>query len=34
MDLLYGIFVDPFVQMVQVPDLFVQTLWELSLIHI
>ena len=28
MDLLYGIFVDPFVQMVQVPDLFVQTLWE------
>ena len=28
MDLLYSIFVDPFVQMVQVPDLFVQTLWE------
>jgi branched-chain amino acid transport system permease protein len=28
MDLLYQIFVDPFVQMVQVPDLFVQTLWE------
>ena len=28
MDLLYGIFIDPFVQMVQVPDLFVQTLWE------
>ena len=28
MDLLYQIFIDPFVQMVQVPDLFVQTLWE------
>jgi branched-chain amino acid transport system permease protein len=28
MDLLYSIFIDPFVQMVQVPDLFVQTLWE------
>src|SRR5262245_64408624 len=28
MDLLYNIFIDPFVQMVQVPDLFVQTLWE------
>jgi branched-chain amino acid transport system permease protein len=28
MDLLYQIFVDPFVQMVQLPDLFVQTLWE------
>jgi branched-chain amino acid transport system permease protein len=28
MDLLYNIFIDPFVQMVQVPDLLVQTLWE------
>ena len=28
MDILYSIFIDPFVQMVQVPDLFVQTLWE------
>src|SRR3954470_12302799 len=28
MDLLYNIFIDPFVQMVQVPDLFVPTLWE------
>jgi branched-chain amino acid transport system permease protein len=28
MDLLYSIFIDPFVQMVQLPDLFVQTLWE------
>src|SRR5215210_1795145 len=28
MDLLCNIFIDPFVQMVQVPDLFVQTLWE------
>ena len=28
MDLLYGIFVDPFVQMAQAPDLLVQTLWE------
>src|SRR3954466_9191607 len=28
MDLLYNIFIDPFVQMVQVPDLFIQTLWE------
>ncbi len=28
MDLLYGIFVDPFVQMGQAPDLLVQTLWE------
>ena len=28
MGLLYQIFIDPFVQMVQVPDLFVQTLWE------
>jgi branched-chain amino acid transport system permease protein len=28
MDLLYNIFIDPFVQMVQLPDLFVQTLWE------
>jgi len=28
MDLLYAIFIDPFVQMVQLPDLFVQTLWE------
>jgi branched-chain amino acid transport system permease protein len=28
MDLLYGIFIDPFVQMGQAPDLLVQTLWE------
>src|SRR5437879_11490889 len=28
MDLLYSIFVDPFVQMGQAPDLLVQTLWE------
>src|ERR671928_76159 len=28
MDLLYGIFVDPFVQMGTAPDLLVQTLWE------
>jgi branched-chain amino acid transport system permease protein len=28
MDLLYSIFVDPFVQMVTAPDLLVQTLWE------
>ena len=28
MDILYQIFIDPFVQMVQLPDLFVQTLWE------
>jgi branched-chain amino acid transport system permease protein len=28
MDLLYAIFVDPFVQMWQAPDLLVQTLWE------
>ena len=28
MDLLYKIFVDPFVQMAQAPDLLVQTLWE------
>ncbi|MFN3659298.1 MAG: branched-chain amino acid ABC transporter permease [Pseudolabrys sp.] len=28
MDLLYNIFIDPFVQMVQAPDLLVQTLWE------
>ena len=26
--MLYAIFVDPFVQMVQMPDLFVQTLWD------
>ncbi len=26
--MLYQIFIDPFVQMVQMPDLFVQTLWE------
>ena len=28
MDLLYKIFIDPFVQMVTAPDLLVQTLWE------
>src|SRR5215831_11120655 len=28
MDLLYKIFIDPFVQMAQAPDLLVQTLWE------
>ena len=28
MDLLYKIFIDPFVQMGTAPDLFVQTLWE------
>jgi branched-chain amino acid transport system permease protein len=28
MDLLYQIFIDPFVQMGQAPDLLVQTLWE------
>jgi branched-chain amino acid transport system permease protein len=28
MALLYGIFIDPFVQMVTAPDLLVQTLWE------
>src|SRR2546423_7008088 len=28
MDLLYAIFIDPFVQMGQAPDLLVQTLWE------
>jgi branched-chain amino acid transport system permease protein len=28
MNLLYMIFIDPFVQMGQAPDLFVQTLWE------
>src|SRR5690242_21695768 len=28
MDLLYAIFIDPFVQMWQAPDLLVQTLWE------
>ena len=28
MDLLYQIFIDPFVQMVTAPDLLVQTLWE------
>ena len=28
MELLYGIFIDPFVQMAQAPDLLVQTLWE------
>ena len=30
MDLLYNIFIDPFVQMVQVPDLLVQTLSTIS----
>lgn len=28
MDLLYAVFIDPFVQMGQAPDLLVQTLWE------
>ncbi len=28
MELLYGIFVDPFVQMVQLPDFLLQVLWE------
>ena len=28
MDILYGIFVDPFVQISSQPDLFIQTLWE------
>ena len=28
MDLLYQIFIDPFVQMGTAPDLLVQTLWE------
>jgi branched-chain amino acid transport system permease protein len=28
MDLLYNIFIDPFMQMVTAPDLLVQTLWE------
>jgi len=28
MDMLYNIFIDPFVQMGQAPDLFVQTIWE------
>ena len=28
MDLLYKIFIDPFVQMGAAPDLLVQTLWE------
>jgi branched-chain amino acid transport system permease protein len=28
MDLLYSIFIDPFVQMITAPDLLVQTLWE------
>src|ERR1700754_30872 len=28
MNLLYQIFIDPFVQMVMAPDLLVQTLWE------
>ena len=28
MDLLYNIFIDPFVQMAGAPDLLVQTLWE------
>ncbi|CUA84781.1 branched-chain amino acid ABC transporter permease [Chelatococcus daeguensis] len=28
MDILYNIFIDPFVQMGSAPDLFVQTLWE------
>ena len=28
MDVLYNIFVNPFVQMVTAPDLLVQTLWE------
>ena len=28
MDILYQVFVDPFVQMVQAPDLLVQVIWE------
>src|SRR5262249_16591784 len=28
MDLLYQVFIDPFVQMVTAPDLLAQTLWE------
>ncbi|MGB0506712.1 MAG: branched-chain amino acid ABC transporter permease [Pikeienuella sp.] len=28
MDILYGIFVDPFVTMYELPDLLIQTLWE------
>jgi branched-chain amino acid transport system permease protein len=28
MDILYKIFIDPFVQMGAAPDLLVQTLWE------
>ena len=28
MEVLYQIFIDPFVQMGTAPDLFVQTLWE------
>jgi branched-chain amino acid transport system permease protein len=28
MDILYNVFIDPFVQMVNAPDLLVQTLWE------
>jgi len=28
MDLLYKVFIDPFVQMVTAPDLLIQTLWE------
>ncbi|MBB3809403.1 branched-chain amino acid ABC transporter permease [Pseudochelatococcus contaminans] len=28
MDILYSIFIDPFVQMVDAPDLLIQTLWE------
>ncbi len=28
MNILYGLFVDPWVQMGQAPDLLVQTLWE------
>jgi branched-chain amino acid transport system permease protein len=28
MDILYNIFIDPFVQMAQAPDLLIQTLWE------
>ena len=28
MDLLHAVFVDPFVQMVELPDFFLQVLWE------
>ena len=28
MDILYSIFADPFVQMVSLPDFFIQVLWE------